>query len=187
MLFLPVLFAELNNSWDQTLFDKGTPKIFNTHFFDLSVVNPLFEYLDEGGHTMEPYLPYRMGGGSFLANFEKEGSKGIFEWGYWADIYVPADGQEWTIDGFYDMKFEYDLTTGVLNGYHILMDYNGTTEDGKILDLFLHQHVEAVGYRMEKLHWGQGVPGFEFLIAIPTLITISAISHYINKKRKSKT
>jgi len=189
LLFLPILMAELNNSWDQSLFDKGTPKIINTHFFDLSVVDPLFEYLDEVGNTLKPDSPYKIVGDStYITAFDKEGSKGIFEWSYWRDFCVPIDGegQSWLIDGFYDLKYEYDLTTGVLNGYHIYLDYNGTTEDGKIIDLFLHQHVEAVGYRMGKLFWDARIAGIEILITIPALLTVSSISLYVKKRRKKK-
>ena len=188
LLFLPILMADLNNSWDQSLFDKGTPKIINTHFFDLSVVDPLFEYLAEVGGTMDPDPLYKTRSFTFITAFDKEDSKGIFEWSYWRDFYVPTDGEDqgWCIAGFYDLKYEYDLTTGVLNGYHICLDYNGTTEDGKIIDLFLHQHVEAVGYRMEKLFWDARIAGIEILITIPALLTVSSISLYIRKRRKKK-
>jgi len=187
LLFLPTYFAEINDSWDQTIFDKGTPKIFNTHFFDLSIINPTFEYLDEDGHLLIPNSPFDFGGGSFLCRFDVEGSKGIFEWGFTRRIYETIS---WGVEvliltGYYDFLIEYDLTTGVLNGYHLKFDYNGT-RDGKILDFYMDQHVEAVGYKMERLRWDEGVPGFEFLIAIPALFIVSTISLYINKKRKKK-
>ncbi len=185
LIILPAYLVDINETWDQVLFDKGPPMIFGNHFFDLDSINNLFEHLDENPSINSLAPPYHFAGGSYIATFEKKDSKGIFEFATTQDMYENDSGIVLQVDGKIQVKIEYDLTTGVLNGYHLFLDYSGTYA-GTILDFFIHQQIEAKGYRMEKFLWNDGLPGFGIIITIPTLITISAISFYFNQRRKKK-
>lgn len=170
--------------WNQTALELGLPKLFGTHFFDLEEYAEYFRSEIDSIHVT--YVTGRglWSGGESMAYYSEKNSIGFFDIHRRVESYKGVPGDTYIYEGEYHFKIEFDLLTGVLNGYHALLESTGLFNN-ETLNFNFHQQIELEGYNMAKFV-NMGLPGYNFLIAIPVLLAIYSIRVYIKKKRKER-
>ncbi|MHA1156382.1 MAG: choice-of-anchor S family protein [Candidatus Heimdallarchaeota archaeon] len=183
----------LNNSWDQSRMEMGphllTPyfffdeKSFNTTFSDGSNFDLINHQAlgfssksAEGVHVFEQRESTYMYG--FVYDFIF--SKKLIDPTNYSNFYY----QNYT--GTFKVKLEYASTTGVLQGYNLnLLSYG--IYNNKTVSFFVEQIIEADGFRIGDFDDIVGkTPGYTFLVAIGTIIVISATYVLTTRRRRRK-
>ena len=170
--------------WNQTALELGPPKLFSTHFFDLEEYAEFFRSDIDYRH-----VSYQTGhglwlGGQSMAYYSEKNSIGFLDIHRRVESYEGHPYDTYINEGEHHFKIEFNLVTGVLNGYHILLESTGFFNNISF-DFSFHQQIELEGYNMAKFV-NMGLPGYNFLIAIPVLLAIYSIRIYIKKNRKKE-
>lgn len=186
--FYPLLIASgISSSWNVTEVEMGPP-VITMFFFDpaedvsmeffrgLANTSAMSTMLTESEYTNLE----RMEG-----HFDESGSVAVFDWvieGQIADESVNTD-----LEGSELFQIAFDKSTGVLQGYHIKIDFTGSVE-GSVTEMKLNQKVEVTGYDLPAFYYGAGgglIPGFEWFIGIISL-SVLAVPILIIRKRRQK-
>ncbi|MBD3191175.1 MAG: hypothetical protein GF308_11045 [Candidatus Heimdallarchaeota archaeon] len=186
--FYPLLLASgISSGWNATEVEMG-PEIITMFFFD-TAEDVSFEFFRMLSNTTGMSSALTESEYSNLermeGHFDESGSVAVFDWvieGQIVDSSVNTD-----LEGSELFQIAYDKSTGVLQGYHIKIDFKGSVE-GSVTEMELEQKVEITGYNLPAFYYGAGgglIPGFEWFIGIFSLSCL-AVPIIIIRKRKQK-
>jgi len=178
-LILPALLTMMAypGYFNQTEADLGIT-IFELFFVDTETVSEIFYDLAETDMEAnmteeEPGLDIDRIGGTF----DNSSSTAVFEW-HFDMTYVNAS-LDVDYSGTYVWQYAFDKTAGTMKGYYINIDYAGVA-GGIDFTYKMEQKVEEVGYNLPNAN---GIPGFEWFVAIPIIALLGGLT-IIRRKRK---
>jgi hypothetical protein len=173
------------SSWSQEAVDLG-PTVQFLFFFDISddTIN-FFNFFANStfwslGAASDPRISFTQVGG----NFDDSGIVAVFDWLVDGTI-TYSTPYNFEIEGSERLKIAFDMSTGVLQGYRLELDYKGVIE-GQNFEMKLNQEVTINGYTLPAFYYDKpaGLPGFEWYLPIIAFSAIIMVSVILKKKKK---
>jgi len=187
LLFEILPFAvSFANTWAQEAVDLG-PTVQFFFFFDIAddVIFDQFRFL--ANSTLWSSLAAddtRLSFTQVAGNFDESGVVAIFDWIVDGTITYTTP-YNFELEGIERFKIAFDISTGVMQGYRLELDYKGVIE-GQNFEMKLNQEVTINGYTLPTFYYVKptGLFGFEWYLSIAAFSAIIIVSAIIIKKKK---
>lgn len=177
-LFYPYQLYGGVGVWDQLEIEMGPHYIFEFFFLEPDAFGFLFNLLNTYFDTQTPSMFWtfdQVGG-----NYDTDNSVVVFDW--MLNTELNDTGCNIYFKGTYYAKIAFDVTTGVLQGVRMQLDYSGSYS-GNPLSYDIEQLIKLTSYDLDDFLYSTEPTGYQFLFVLP-IFFFSSLFLYVKKKQK---